>query len=456
MSSASVSAPDSGATTAAFGAIPFAEMASACPSTSVDAAHRLDPYWFGLWTGGSQVSWTSRALLARLTDAGVGQPRRPDARVSPEQAMEAMCVPKLRPRRCAVLAAIGLWRTLTAEQIAAIVGAPALAKSAADLRTAWSAGLVEEGRFALAMGDGRHRKGRSTVYRPVDSPAFTRFADALPYNEWLSVTAGRLWKSGSHHDRHNLLAAELGLRVAEFAEVGTVFGETLSGFDLLSAHSGAPGGVVGTGRHADADLTCIRTDGMRIAVELTASTGPDFTRKVQRWAQLLMDTDPDDNGLTVVFVEAANPDRISHVDEWNMMRTTVASAAYSIPRSMSRRVPERMAVARWRDWFPAPLAASRGFRVLAAEVPSGPYGARWNPVSLLDPIEHTFDPRDPDASTAVLRHTPNLLGAAALAAHRSRCRCGRRTARAGRLRHPTLARPGAVARLFGATNPRRG
>jgi len=31
-------------------------------------------------------------------------------------------------------------------------------------------------------------------------------------------------------------------------------------------------------------------------------------------------------------------------------------------------------------------------------------------VSLLDPIEHTFDPRDPDASTAVLRTTPNLLG----------------------------------------------
>jgi len=406
MSSAPVSAPDR----AAAEAIPFSEMASACPSTSVDAAHRLDPYWFGLWTGGSQVSWTSRALVQRRADAGVGQLRRADARVSPEQAMAAMCAPKLRARRCAVLAAIGLWRTLTAEQIAAIVGAPALAKSPADLRTAWSAGLVEEGRFALAVGDGRHRKGRSTVYRPVDSPAFTRFADALPYNEWLSVTAGRPWRSGSDLDRHNLLAAELGLRVAEFAEVGTVFGETLSGFDLLSAHPGAPGGVVGTGQHADADLTCVRTDGMRIAVELTASTGPNFARKVQRWAQLLMDTDPDDNGLTVVFVEASNPDRVSHSSVWNTLRTTVANAAYSIPGSMRRRVPERMAVARWCDWFPVPLAASRGFRVLAAEVPSGAHGERWNPVSLLDPIEHTFDPRDPDASTAVLRTTPNLLG----------------------------------------------
>lgn len=406
MNSVSVPAPDR----AAAEATPFAEMGSACPTTSVDAAHRLDPYWFGLWTGGSQVSWTSRALMQRLADAGVGQLRRSDARVSPEQAAAAMCVPKLRARRCAVLAAIGLWRTLTAEQIAAIVGAPALAKSPADLRTSWSAGLVEEGRFGSAMAGGRYRKGRSTVYRPVDSPAFTQFADMLPYNEWLSVTAGRPWKSGSHHDRHNLLAAELGLRVAEFAEVGTVFGETLSGFDLLSAHPGSPGGVVGTGQHADADLTCVRTDGMRIAVELTASTGPDFTRKVQRWAQLLMDTDPDDNGLTVVFVEAANPDRVSHTNEWNSIRTAVANAAYSIPGSMRRRVQQRMAVARWRDWFPAPLAASRGFRVLAAEVPSGPHGARWNPVSLLDPIEHTFDPRDPDASTAVLRTTANLVG----------------------------------------------
>ncbi len=411
MSSAPVSAQDSGATTAAAEAIPFAEMASACPSTSVDAAHRLDPYWFGLWAGGSQVSWTSRALVQRLDDAGVGRLRRSDARVSPEQAMAAMCVPKLRTRRCAVLAAIGLWRTLTAEQIAAIIGAPGLAKSPGDLRTAWSAGLVEEGRFAASTIGTRHnRASRNTVYRPVDSPAFTRFGKTLPYNEWLSVTAGRPWRSGSSLDRHNLLAAELGLRVAEFAEVGTVFGETLSGFDLLSAHPGAPGGLVGTGQHSDADLTCVRTDGMRIAVELTASTGPSFTRKVQRWAQLLMDTDPDDNGLTVVFVEAANPDRISHAGEWNTMRTTVANAAYSIPGSMSRRVPERMAVARWCDWFPAPLAASRGFRVLAAEVPSGAYGERWNPVSLLDPIEHTFDPRDPDASTAVLRTTPNLLG----------------------------------------------
>jgi len=48
--------------------------------------------------------------------------------------------------------------------------------------------------------------------------------------------------------------------------------------------------------------------------------------------------------------------------------------------------------------------------VLAAEVPSGAHGERWNPVSLLDPIEHTFDPRDPDASTAVLRTSANLLG----------------------------------------------
>lgn len=394
----------------AVGVTRFADMASACPTESVNAAHRLDPYWFGLWAGGSQMAWASRALVGRLSDAGVDRLRRADSRVTPEQAMAAMCAPALRARRCAAVGAVGLWRTVTAEQVAAIVGSPVLANSPSDLRTAWSAGLVEEGTFAVsAVGDLR-RRHRGAVFRPVDSAAFTEFAGSLSYPEWLSVTGGRRWRGGSQHDRHDLLAAELGLRVAEFAEVGSVFGEKLSSFDLLSAHNGAPDGVVGSGRGGAADVTCVRTDGLRIAVELTASISPDFTRKVGRWARLLMDTEFDDTGLVVVFVEAANPDRVAHGDSWNVLRTAVAAAAYEFPGAVRRRVPERMAVARWRDWFPAPLAATRGFRVLAAESPTGPAGDRWRPVSLLDPVELPFDPADPVAATAVLRNTAGVAG----------------------------------------------
>ena len=76
---------------------------------------------------------------------------------------------------------------------------------------------------------------RTAVYRPSNTTVFDkRVAPHLTFPEWVSVTGGQPWSSASQFDRHNLLAAELGLRLFEYADIGTVLGEKLSSIELLA------------------------------------------------------------------------------------------------------------------------------------------------------------------------------------------------------------------------------
>ena len=56
----------------------------------------------------------------------------------------------------------------------------------------------------------------------------------MSFAEWQALTAGVGWTRGPQHDRHNILSAELGLRVAEYLDVGAVLGESTSRLDLLA------------------------------------------------------------------------------------------------------------------------------------------------------------------------------------------------------------------------------
>ena len=357
--------------------VPFAGRPSACPDPDVTAARRLDPYWHGLWGDGSQASWLSRSLLERLGTDRVSRLRDADTSRTRAEAITEITT-KRTGARLAALAAVGMWRTVTAEQLAAITGLRTILDGR-EMRPAFQAELVERGTLMTELGwTGPPRSVQ--LYRPVGT-GLDPVTDMLGYADWVAVTGGYPWTRGHQQDRHNLLATELGLRVAEHCDVGAVLGESLSRHDLLS-----PGSDIDPSNRC-ADLTIVRKDGMRIAVEITGSINRDFARKADRWAELLAATDSDRTGLAVVFVDAAPPDRGQQVgaDMWRTMRAQVARAAHQVPGSAGRRVPERMAAVRWRWWFPASRTGSHAFAALQCVRPTGPAGHRWQPVNLLDP-----------------------------------------------------------------------
>lgn len=375
----------------------FSEVASAC--TVMPAAQRMDPYWSGVWEQGSSAAWLSANLARRQEESGLG--KIPSHLAFEEgQLLESLSVRHRVDPRLSAMGAIDVWRTLTGEQIAAITGEAKLASpTSRALGEMFAAGVADIGLFNTGLSYG---KGAGAIYRPSRTNVFERdIAPHLTYPEWVSVTGGYPWASGSQFDRHNILAAELSLRVAEWCEIGAVVGEKLSSWDLL-AHTGA-GFPAPVGAQHAADATLVRSDGMRIAVELTASTGPSFKAKVRRWATLLANRRMADTGLVVLFVVATRPDKMVNSSEvTNFVRRAVAAAARDNPGVDFDRTASRMFVADWRDWFPGAKTVNQSFLSLEAQRPTGPVGDPWETAFLLDPFDVQFEPRDEKRALAVI------------------------------------------------------
>ncbi len=383
--------------------IPFTELRSRCTTPGFTAPDRLDPYFHGLWVDGAQASWLSKALLDRLRQAKLAKAHAGDAKATTGSALAAL----LRSRRQAhlsELAAVAMWRTLTGQQLAAITGHRAAAVNPQEMAPAFRAGLVDRGSLLSDLNTGGGVPHPHHLYRPVDTTTVGTLLAQLTYEERCAVTACQPWTRGAQNDRHNLLATELGLRVAEYCDIGTVLGERLSRSAMLARNQPGGGGSV-------ADLSIVRDDGHRIAVEVTASATPTFAAKIARWAKVLTEMDSDDVGLSVVFVEASGPERPESTADtmWNGIRTEVAKAAYQNGGARAG-VPERMAVARWRWWFPEPGCTSSAFQVLECLRPTGPWNDRWEVVALLDPTDLEFEPADPDAAMALIRNSWDLSG----------------------------------------------
>ena len=394
--------------------VPLAGLSSH-PGTTVGfgAADRLDPYWDGLWTNGSAAAWLSAELASRQVGSGLAV-LPAHLSMTMEQALATLSSAQSRGPRLSVLASVDQWRTLTAEQVAALTGWSRLASRRSEVvAAAFTAGVLDVGEFANAARRGASAD-RARLVRPSRSHAFNDLVEPdLTYQEWVSVTGGAPWDFRRQYDRHNLIAAELGLRVAEFCEVGTVLGEKLSTADLLSWSGLGRSGVCPDKRAAD--LTVVRSDGLRIAVEVTASGGADFAGKVRRWAQALASNSLASSGLVVLFVEAAPPG--NDVRAGNRQRNVieevhkqVAKVVMEFPGTAADRVASRIAVARWEDWFPAAHEATEAFLSLDAVRPTGPPGARWEPVSLLDPFDMEFAPHRPEDMTSVIASAGMLLG----------------------------------------------
>lgn len=322
--------------------------------------------------------------------------------VSVSEAMDRI-VSDARRRRLAHLAAVGMWRTATLQQVAALTGQPHLLTAhSVDRDLLWASGLIERGIVVTAA----HSR-LPPLERPDPRGDFDALAERLSFAERVAVTGGQPWKWGSQYDRHNVLTTELGLRIAEFAPVATVFGESLAGVDLLLGGTGRSGAGSRSG-----DMVIIRPDGFKIVVEVTATVTPDFRTKVRRWASVLTSRRQAD--LAVCFVEIAHPDRRDTTTEvQRLLRRAVTEAAHAGLDAADARVPELMSVARWQEWFPEPGRVDPGFVRLAAWRPTGPYGNPWEPVDLADPADLRFmapSSEDRAASEAVVSNARLLLG----------------------------------------------
>lgn len=385
------------------GGVPWSDLPSACPDARLGTAARVDPYWAGMWSMSTSAAWLSRATAQRQVDMGLLRAGgRTGLNVTPEQA-RARIAGNARRRRLMTLAAVGMWRTATVQQIAALTGLPSVAgRGSIDRDILWSAGLTEQG-VTLSS----RRSKLPTLLRPDPRGQWDELAGMLTFAERLAVTGGQPWRWGSQYDRHNVLTTELGLRVAEYAPVATVLGESLAGVDLLLGGTGRSG----TGSRSG-DMVIVRPDGFKIVVEVTATVTTDFRTKVRRWVDVLTARRQADLG--VCFVELAHPDRRDASTEVHrLLRRTVTEAAHAGLDAADARVPELVSVARWQEWFPEPGMVEPAFVGLRAWRPTGQRGDPWEPVDLADQSQLRFIPptaQDRAATESILANAALLWG----------------------------------------------
>lgn len=401
----------------------MARLQSRCDVPGVWAGERFDVFYDGLWEGGSNAVWLNRELAARQEQAGFAKLPKVMA-MARRDASASMWSGRFRAERLRMLAALDSWRTLTCEQAAAFAGAPGLLDVRSMIpRSMWNLDLVDVGQFRGLTGRGFTRRG--WLFRPARGDAFdTEVMPNLTWPEWMSVTAGMPFNVGGQFDRHNVLAAELGLRLAEFADIGTVLGEKLSRAELLCSHM--PTTLLPKGEGKAADLTVVRPDGLRIAVEVTANTSPTFTSKVERWAALLDSAPIAESGLVVLFVVCApgdldgdesGPEAVSHRTLRNVVARRIAHAVRDYPGQVGDRVADRMFLASWQEWFPARGRLGADFLTLRALSPSGPVGDLWQEKHLLGESAVSFRSRNPEVLQAVLENAQTLAGVPFWARH---------------------------------------
>lgn len=383
------------------------EVPSRCPVPQLRAASRIDPFWDGLWGLGAMASWTPLDLGVRQAQAGLVRLPAWWPQASGAEAVAEFMAPDGDLRaRLELLGAVHSWRTLTTQQAATFLGQPQLVGMSRPVRTAFGARMLDVGVFTTGLVT-TSLQGAASLVRPARSDVVTREVHPhLSIAERCVLTGGAPWRTGGQYDRHNLLAAELALRAGELCpQVATVLGEQLASVDHLLG-SGLGRTLVPPSHNFRADAVLVRQDGMRIAVELTASAVMEtFERRVRRWVEAMGATTFARSGLVLLIVCAPHPDRSSEHERTfvSRLRKVVAKVCRQYPGAPGERPADRIAIASWEDWFPLPGTLTSGFLTLRAHRPAGPFGNPWEEVDLLDDFALPFDPIDPEQVTAVIR-----------------------------------------------------
>jgi hypothetical protein len=392
----------------------LADLQSAC-DRDLAAPNRLDPYWGGQFPHHDSNEWFSRSTLEAQSDAGLLTP--PDKLLAPAWEARHSMTHANRDRSpyglntyVAIAGAITGWRTCTSQQLAALVGDARLAKPLGHPVThLFNAGLIALSvPHPWASGPAKDL----TLLRAGDPAHFGLIEPDLTWAEWVGITGGQPYGGSHHHDRHNILATELGLRLAEYAHVAAVLGEPFSTHNLLFGE--------GAGRDVDqspggADLTVVRPDGLRIAVELTSTTSPYFDAKVERVVKRLAESPLATTGTAVVFLVAPSIGATQghHKSVLQVTKRAIREACRRHPGIGLDPSRARIGVALWQDWFPAAHTASDGFFGMRASrlASFGPEGSKdaWEQVDYLSPDAFRFVPKDPNAMQTILLNA-GLLG----------------------------------------------
>ncbi|HEX9225148.1 MAG TPA: hypothetical protein VF885_00655 [Arthrobacter sp.] len=387
---------------------------SACTIDEVATHNRADPYWDQLWAPGSQAVWATAAMERVRVDAGTGPVRRRH-RMPRAEAMRQLTSNKGRADRLAGWSVLDSWRTVSAEQMAAFTGSAVfLDPDCNNIAASFCTDVLDLGTYSHPS---RRLPGmnRGTLYRPGNSDAFEQLiAPTLTFPEWVSVTGGTPWSTGGQYDRHNMLAAELALRAAEYLPVGAILGEKHASVDLL-AGSGL-GRSVKNPDNRRADGVLIRPDGMRIAYELTATASTAFENKVRRWARIISERPLETSGLTIVFIAAPHPDRAdTGRDPRSEIYRRLTKVLTEFPGTGKDSPAARIGVATWDEWFPARHEISESFFTLTADfaLGDGRGAQKWVPRELLGGYDfepwHTFDAKAVVENAPLIAASPHWL-----------------------------------------------
>lgn len=285
----------------------------------------------------------------------------------------------------AVLHAFG---HLDAKQLCAWIGIDAR-NTSRYLKKLFDFGIVQRGTFNPYA-----RIGGSFpyLYSLHDGKPLRRYLRAIGRDRARQImgTPNGLPKLTTRHIHHNVTVVEAALRIFEtsdrWAAVAGEHGATIAKmlpdhtFEELSPRMGA-------------DAVLIRNDGLQVALEVAASADRRHLRsKIAQWTRLLASLSDRDN-LVVVWVNAVTAD---HEKAAQTLRNLYTSVVHStqlqtfdhLPLSPTqvRRVQQRMFVASWADWFPAPRTVS----TVAVDLTCGfnKQGEQWTPIALADPASY--------------------------------------------------------------------
>lgn len=348
------------------------------------AVNRPDIFWDGYFADASQYRWLSGwAAREYFRSRDKNMYRRWD--VGWPELDEFLDSRVDRWRVLDMLGAITQWRTINGYQLQAVTGIDLTHRRGDILRALWGAGLIEVG-LSLAGLRVSHDL-REAMFRPGHSLEWKRFRKRVSYPEWLNVCAGFDGLGGAPFERHNTLAVEACLRVAEFHPFPGLLGEMESSMDAyFGSGAGRTMSLLDGVDTRRADGTLVRFDGLRVALELTSGAFPKLQAKVQRWARYLINSPLEEAPVVVVFLLAPRPDRSKGAWEAKKARRLISKEV----ATYGRRLDGRLLVAKWTDWFPASHEAGDDFRTLRcfSRDPEGEEGFA-QPIDLADPYAIT-------------------------------------------------------------------